>query len=816
MAIQKLLPRLDLLSAEHVLVPAWKKAHDYIRQHNWYSDVLECDLTNADLEERLRAITESIRSTDELRSQPLRLVLAPKSQDWDVIKGEWKPVEGPASVAARLRPLSHVTVRDQIIATAFMLLFADVIETRQGDPRGSANDARRRKMVSYGHRLLCDNDEDELRFRWGNSVVYRRYFQDYQHFVSRPEEIVREVFGESTDWAIVQADLSQFYDRVRPSALHQKVQTLFHGTADDAILAKFSAFFSWSWHPTNLKEVLNYAIDADPPISDFDQIALPQGLVASGFFANAALIDFDESVSRDFDQWFDVGSWQLVDFCRYVDDMRIVVRLGHNLIHASDQEIRDRVLGLLTRLLEQHAPGLKLNANKWSVVRPSSAGSIAVSATMKRINHNTSGTLDLIVGEETVDLIENLSLSREHGMLDLHEVHPDSFFAATPDVRDETVERFLANRFKKAFRSLRPLCEDYSTASDESLLPPLTRGELDQKAAYFARRLIEKWARDPSNVRLLRVALDIRPDADTLGLVLDLLKQYVGVGKRRKAPRRVALYCAAELLKAGATETGLVADPDYLPEGVDVGRYQEKLTEFAEEIASRGNRYPWYLEQQAYLFLAYVGHFQNRRLNSSTNPILKDYIRLHHTLAGRADELRYEDVVPFVFLQRHQQGIDAATRTFLSHFKSAGSPSQRKLLLRVLQEDAELSLYIFNVMSPEEKETWAHLFVAYGVADHTGFPASEEALPSRESSFSLLSVARSSLNPFREEYPALLLARSLLTPLADLGNEVVCPGRINIRARDWRALLPDRYPIAKGSVSVEFEPVACTPISRQL
>ena len=56
MAIQKLAPRLDLLSAEHVLVPAWKKAHDYIRYHNWYSDVLECDLTNADLEERLRTL----------------------------------------------------------------------------------------------------------------------------------------------------------------------------------------------------------------------------------------------------------------------------------------------------------------------------------------------------------------------------------------------------------------------------------------------------------------------------------------------------------------------------------------------------------------------------------------------------------------------------------------------------------------------------------------------------------------------------------------------------------------------------------------
>jgi len=201
MAIHKLLPRLDLLSAEHLLVPAWKKTHDYIRYHNWYSDVLECDLTNADLEERLHTIAASIRSTDELRSEPLRLVLAPKSQAWDVIDGEWKPQKGPASVAERLRPLSHVSVRDQIISTAFMLLFANVIETRQGDPRGSATDARHRKMVSYGHRLLCDKEDDGLRFRWGSSVVYRRYFQDYQNFVSRPEEIVRAVFGQSKDWA---------------------------------------------------------------------------------------------------------------------------------------------------------------------------------------------------------------------------------------------------------------------------------------------------------------------------------------------------------------------------------------------------------------------------------------------------------------------------------------------------------------------------------------------------------------------------------------------------------------------------------------
>ena len=195
MAITRLYPRADFLAEEYVLVPAWKKAHDYIRHHNWYADVLECDLTNANLEERLLAIAEAARSQDALQSEPLRLVLAPKSQKWDIVKGQWLPVAGPAVVAGKLRPLAHVSVRDQIIATAFMILCADTIETRQGDPRVSAIDARARKMVSYGHRLFCDAEANELRFRWGNSVVYRQYFQDYQAFIERPQEIVTKLVG---------------------------------------------------------------------------------------------------------------------------------------------------------------------------------------------------------------------------------------------------------------------------------------------------------------------------------------------------------------------------------------------------------------------------------------------------------------------------------------------------------------------------------------------------------------------------------------------------------------------------------------------
>jgi len=40
---QVLVPTLDDLRAEHVLVQAWKKTASYLRQHSWYADTLELD-----------------------------------------------------------------------------------------------------------------------------------------------------------------------------------------------------------------------------------------------------------------------------------------------------------------------------------------------------------------------------------------------------------------------------------------------------------------------------------------------------------------------------------------------------------------------------------------------------------------------------------------------------------------------------------------------------------------------------------------------------------------------------------------------------
>src|SRR5690606_29356567 len=115
----------------------------------------------------------------------------------------------------------------------------------QGDPRLPLASARKKGVVSYGHRLFCDRKSNRLHFRWGNSIVYRQYYQDYEAFLARPKAVVDAEFSAPEEWAIVYADLSQFYDRVRPDALVGKIRSIFGGKASRTLLNRFQSFFHW-------------------------------------------------------------------------------------------------------------------------------------------------------------------------------------------------------------------------------------------------------------------------------------------------------------------------------------------------------------------------------------------------------------------------------------------------------------------------------------------------------------------------------------------------------------------------------------------
>ncbi len=647
MVPEQLRPSLELLRQEYVLVQAWKKTASSIRYHNWFSDTLALDRAAVNLRTFLGEIRERLQSPELWQSDPLRIVPAPKGQRWRVQDGAWAPVEKGAT-AARLRPLAHVSLTDQVVATALMLCLADRVETLQGDPRGPIRTQQSRaQMVSYGNRLYCDAIDGQLRHRWGSTKLYRAYYQDYRTFLARPEVAAAAIVSANGKRLhVVHADLRQFYDRVRPDRLAEAIDRL---RSDEDELGFFSlavSVLNWGWHDRDEGDVGIYAEQAE--LEDFTRVALPQGLVASGFFANVALLAFDDALRAAIGTEITTGTL-VVDACRYVDDLRILVAVDPSS-SSSSSDLRLAVSDWLGRMLDDTAPGLTLSPEKTQVVaiggdeRPV----VRQSTRMNRIQSAVSGGFDVLGGEEVLDAIEGLM-----GAQEALSVGDDTGWklSPVPDVRDQTVARFGAARYRTTFRSIRPLLRgDEETVesalglresqSGGRLRVARTQRELDEDARAFALGLIQRWIDDPSNVRLLRIGLDLWPDVKLLREVLSLLRPFTESGGRRKAPRRVAWYCLAEVLRAGATETGFVSDAESLPSGIDIKSYREELRdEAARLLALPGPTIPWYLRQQALLFLAAFDPAGAPVVRTGTAQETRHYRELIRFLRGEGDQL---------------------------------------------------------------------------------------------------------------------------------------------------------------------------------
>ncbi len=312
-------------------------------------------------------------------------------------------------------------------------------------------------------------------------------------------------------------------------------------------------------------------------------------------------------------------------------------------------------------------------------------------------------------------------------------------------------------------------------------------------------------------MRLLRVALDLNPESKTITTVLQLLDEYVGVNKKRGTPRRVAWYCAAELLKAGATETGLVDDDDKLPTQVDLKSYQHALADLAQDVVDRKTAFPWYVLQQAYLYLACFGQYVDHRIASNTNPALRSYVLLHKVLNDRYQEVPYQDVPQFVLLHANLRSPADAASSFVKRLASEGSTRQRRWLTTILSENRALAQAVWNEFPPSQRDTWGDLFASYGVIETSGFPVSARDAAS-DRSYSLLDVGCSPNNPFQQEYLALHFASKLLQALQGQ-EETVTPNRVFVRCKDWSRLLSDSFPITADAFSVEI--VEITPRDAQ-
>jgi len=441
---------------------------------------------------------------------------------------------------------------------------------------------------------------------------------------------------------------------------------------------------AWNWHPRDLEDAFAYSKKAE--IEHFERVALPQGLVAAGFFANLVLLDFDRAMAGA-RQTQPVAGIEVVDYCRYVDDLRIVARADRTLTLS---QIEDGVYSWLSRTLIANAFGLEISREKTRAVqtRGDERNLVRQSRKMARIQGAISGGFDAIGGAEILDAVQGLLRSQEQ--------HPPDRsqeawrFSPVADVRDATVGRFAAARYRRIYRSLRPMLpddEEASSAATAEADEPLalewrgyrTQKDLDEEVRAFALGLVETWTLDPSNVRLLRIGLDLWPSAELISEVLSLLRPFTIKGGQRKAPRKVALYCLAEIFRAGATETGLVEDPDELPAAVDLGEYRKVLKEEAVRLSLIKGKLPWYLRQQVLLFIA------------ACDPTAVEFPRRGKSL----ETAHYREAIRF--LKGEQKGLSAAEfsiaailsrRSFLSA-TAAVNLTIAGLSVRRLEEIAE-------------------------------------------------------------------------------------------------------------------------------
>ena len=717
MFTEKLKPCLELLGKEYVLVQAWKKTVKYIRYHNWFSDTLALDHVAINLPKFLAELHEQLESSRIWQSKPLRIVPAPKSQRWQVSKqtGLWGPVKKKA-IATRLRPLAHVNLTDQVIASAIMLCMADRVETIQGDPRYiNIEDQSKKRIISYGNRLYCDDVGGELRHRWGSSKLYRSYYQDYRTFLSRPQNVCSMLSKtQSKCYYVIHTDLRQFYDRVHPSMLAHALEGLVRGEEERNFFEFVKSVFNWFWESRDEREVRGYAKQAG--LGDFTNVVLPQGLVASGFFANVVLLSFDEALRKAIGNEISAGIL-VMDACRYVDDLRIVVALDCNPQKRSE-EVKEVVCSWLKALLTKEASGLELSTEKTKIAsligdeRPL----VRQSSRMSRIQAAVSGGFDAIAGEEILDAIQGLMRAQEA----LSMVEKSGWrFSPMADVRDETVARFSAARFRTTFRSVRPLLEDEALKCKDAPEVGLgechkkerssrTRSELDEDARAFALGLIQRWVQDPSNIRLLRIGFDLWPDVIVLNEILFLLRPFTKPGGPRNAPRRVAWYCLSELLRAGAIETGIVPDCESLPSSLDLQKYRETLREEAARLIDLpAATIPWYLRQQALFFLAAFDPTHAPVVHTGKCVETRQYRELIRFLRGEGDKLRSGDFATLAVLAR---------RAFVNREKalSLTRPALNSIRLRQIVErdptfaleiiEGDVSGRLFNSLPSRQRE----------------------------------------------------------------------------------------------------------------
>ena len=597
---------------------AWKKSHDYIRSTSWYADQFELDMSSLNLAIMCDEWTESIQK-GVLSFQALQLVPAPKSQEWlfTEVKNSFESESSPFCVMwepkesekLQLRPLAHIGIREQSIMTLVMMCLANLVEAKQGDPATKYEEVHDKKVVSYGNRLYCTYKDGKAEHSYGATTTYSKYFVDYRTFLKRSSYFASKALPEKgldEEIYLVELDLRRFFDQVNREQLNKKIKSLITGSdyaseSKKIVYKVLKAFEKWEWSSASIKNYKNLICDdKEEPL-----LGLPQGLVAGGFLANIYMLDFDSDIRESVGDYLpcslgDDQKIKLVDYCRYVDDMRLVLvgpSRNKDTFPTPIKTIKEKLENWLQEPLRKLGLELNRTKTKVEVFRGKAAG---ISKQLEDIQTKASGPMSYEDAEEQLSQLESLLLLSPSStpvqdgngckINRLAVIEKDTF-----DVREDTMRRFAANKISSMLSNIRHFS---ARAVDESGEP--LPGSWDYLQERLARRLIACWSQDPALTLLLKKGLDLFPSRKLLDPVMQQLEYLLdkkfdpsikeSVRKETessvKRQNAIARYTLAEIFRHSA---GVIhrKNPDAIPAHADIEAYFEALQNKAAQLITQ-------------------------------------------------------------------------------------------------------------------------------------------------------------------------------------------------------------------------------------
>lgn len=782
-----------------------------MRNDNWYTDFLELDCVTLDLENFIKKwSTENNFNFDKKMS----FINVPKNDLWSIgetgsskenHKDFWSVKENETF---KLRKISKVSIESQVYAMSLLMNLAEIVENRQKKIHVDSLKSLNNRVFSYGNRLDChwefNGDRYISFFKTGSKYIYEKYYKNYQLFLKRPNDICEYYYHGldlSKKLVIISLDLTDFYDSIDLKILYRNLSEITKSYLG-------SNYFEEVW-----KKILYWK---DEKNIEFN--GLPQGLAASGFFANAFLLNFDEKIGEQIqfpkskNNPIDVN-FVIRDYCRYVDDIRFVVEVDKDL---SKKEIETKIYKKVESIIEKYYKNdkLKLNYKKTKISDYLEVNTYPISKDLLSRRILLSGTPSVRDLKDNIDTFKHLLMldEIEQNTLNNDFMGINNIYKRNFDLKDATVKRFIATELKKNF-------EAKKTFNNSKL--DLASNEYYREQDYISRLLISNWLKNPASMHLLKCGLDIYTSVEIMKPILDLLLVKINEGKidvkeynedvtREEYEYYTALYVTSQILFYSVTNIKEIDGNVYR-----IKQYKEYLISFTEKVISHhkeNKNLPWYVLQAAILFLA--SEKRKIDLENVNDEKLVKYILIgkfseYYTVV-KSSEISYTEMLALAIinLQMHGEREKFASwyLNFISEIQSDKSNEQKndiesKMNYSIFNYDKDLLKFIieYDDLTGKkliEKEKFKKYFeVEKG--------KSFEYRDNQE--ISLLKIIMSIENPFKYENALLLLLSNLLKEehFKYLKNPFFL-NNIIVMCENWREIQNPEYYEKEGFFKLKF------------